>query len=280
LGRFWNRAQGIIRTETPSQPSLRPIDNWLLSRLQRTIQTVTTSLEAAETRTASQAAFYDFEEDLRWYHRRTTQDRPGAQWIRQQVLSTRLRLLAPFIPFITNELHEQLTGQSAEMASWPAVDDNHINRPLEASETQIGRLVDDIQDIQQSLSNADEYIPAADPDHIEITTAPSWHRAVFESIVQEGADQAEVMSTVMQNPELRKRGNAVNDLVGELVKFARGRDEKELEALASVNEEETYRRAVTFLEREFDATINISQTTDASASAIPFRPEIDLQANQ
>lgn len=281
LERFWNRAQGIIRTETPpSQPSLRPIDNWLLSRLQRTIQAVTTSLEAAETRTASQAAFYDFEEDLRWYHRRTTQDRPGAQWIRQQVLSTRLRLLAPLIPFITNELHEQLMGQSAEMASWPAVDDNHINRPLEASETQIGRLVDDIQDIQQSLSNADEYIPAADPDHIEITTAPSWHRTVFESIVKEGADQAEVMSTIMQNPELRKRGNAVNDLVGELVKFARGRDEKELEALASVNEEETYRRAITFLEREFDATINISQTTDASASAIPFRPEIDLQANQ
>jgi leucyl-tRNA synthetase len=135
LDRFWSRAQDVIgrddevpdRSEglgTDSDPDidLEPVDRWLLSRLQSTIEAVTDSLERFETRSASQAAFYRFEEDLRWYRRRTDTDRPAAAWTLREVLSARLRLLAPFVPFLTNELHEQLTGDPADDAAWPEPD--------------------------------------------------------------------------------------------------------------------------------------------------------------
>ncbi|QCC48653.1 leucine--tRNA ligase [Halobellus limi] len=282
LERFWNRAQDVIENPGPEErPELATADRWLLSRLQRTVETVTEAMEGSETRTASQAAFYDFEEDLRWYRRRTDRSRPAARWTLREVLETRLRLLAPFVPFLTNELHERLTGTPAEDAPWPEVDEDLLDRGIEAAETQVERLVDDIQGIRQSLQNAEEDVPEADPDRIRITVAADWKRDVFATVAELGADQGAVMSEVMQDPDLRERGNAVNDLVGELVEFARGRDDGELSALAEVDEGDAYERAADFLATEFDAEIVVQREGDdaeAHKQAVPFRPAIELEA--
>ena len=278
LERFWARAGEIIDEPGPEEPpELSTADRWLLSRLQRTVAEVTEALDGSETRTASQAAFYDFEEDLRWYRRRTDRSRPAARWTLQEVLETRLRLLAPFVPFLANELHERLTGTPAEDALWPEVDDALLDRGVEAAETQVERLVDDIQGIQQSLRNADEAVPEADPDRIRVTVAADWKQSVFETVAEIGADQGAVMGEVMQDPDLRERGDAVNDLVSELVGFARGRDADTLDALAGLDEATIYADAASFLETEFDAEVVVERETD-DAGAVPFRPSIDLEA--
>ena len=278
LERFWARAGEIIDEPGPEEPpELSTADRWLLSRLQRTVAEVTEALDGSETRTASQAAFYDFEEDLRWYRRRTDRSRPAARWTLQEVLETRLRLLAPFVPFLANELHERLTGTPAEDALWPEVDDALLDRGVEAAETQVERLVDDIQGIQQSLRNADEAVPEADPDRIRVTVAADWKQSVFEAVAEIGADQGAVMGEVMQDPDLRERGDAVNDLVSELVGFARGRDADTLDALAGLDEATIYADAASFLETEFDAEVVVERETD-DAGAVPFRPSIDLEA--
>jgi leucyl-tRNA synthetase len=237
-------------------------------------------MESSETRSASQAAFYDFEEQLRWYRRRTDTDRPAARWTLRAVLETRLRLLAPFVPFMTNELHERLTGTPAEDASWPEPDDSLESAAVEARESQIERLTEDILGIQRSLANADEDVPEADPDRIVVTVAADWKREVFDAVAEEGGDQGAVMGTVMQNPDLRERGNEVNDLVGELVEFARGRDDDEVAALASLDEYETYEAATAFLSREFDADVEIrleGDDAEATKQAIPLRPAVELE---
>ena len=278
LERFWARAGEIIDEPGPEEPpELSTADRWLLSRLQRTVAEVTEALDGSETRTASQAAFYDFEEDLRWYRRRTDRSRPAARWTLQEVLETRLRLLAPFVPFLANELHERLTGTPAEDALWPEVDDALLDRGVEAAETQVERLVDDIQGIQQSLRNADEAVPEADPDRIRVTVAADWKQSVFETVAEIGADQGAVMGEVMQDPDLRERGDAVNGLVSELVGFARGRDADTLDALAGLDEATIYADAASFLETEFDAEVVVERETD-DAGAVPFRPSIDLEA--
>ena len=278
LERFWARAGEIIDEPGPEEPpELSTADRWLLSRLQRTVAEVTEALDGSETRTASQAAFYDFEEDLRWYRRRTDRSRPAARWTLQEVLETRLRLLAPFVPFLANELHERLTGTPAEDALWPEVDDALLDRGVEAAETQVKRLVDDIQGIQQSLRNADEAVPEADPDRIRVTVAADWKQSVFETVAEIGADQGAVMGEVMQDPDLRERGDAVNGLVSELVGFARGRDADTLDALAGLDEATIYADAASFLETEFDAEVVVERETD-DAGAVPFRPSIDLEA--
>ena len=277
LEQFWARAGEIIDDPGPEErPELSTADRWLLSRLQRTVADVTEALDGSETRTASQAAFYDFEEDLRWYRRRTDRSRPGARWTLRTTLETRLRLLAPFVPFLANELHERLTGTPAEDAPWPTVETDWIDRGVEAAETQVERLVDDIQGIQQSLRNADETVPEATPDRIRVTVAAGWKQSVFETVAEIGADQGAVMGEVMQDPDLRARGDAVNDLVSELVGFARGRDADDLDALAGLDEATIYEDAAAFLGTEFDAEIVVERESD-NGGAVPFRPSIDLE---
>lgn len=275
LERFYNRAIEIIEEPAGDDQQLEPIDRWLLTKLDDTVDTVTESLERFETRTASQAVFYQFEEHLRWYRRRTELDRPGARYVRKQVLETRLRLLAPFVPFLANELHERLTDEPAEEAPWPTVEID-TDEELLTGEWLVESLTDDIGDILD--------VTGEDPERIRIYTAADWKYDVFETVLETGPDQGQVMSAVMQDEQLRSRGNEVNDVVGELIEFVRGTDEYRLQALETIDERSVYDRVVSFLEREFDATIELYtedrdpvDPANKASQAIPFRPAVHIE---
>ncbi|WP_142860215.1 leucine--tRNA ligase [Salinigranum halophilum] len=289
LNRFWNRAtqlidegQGSTFAADGEGPSTRPddlagVDHWLLSKLQETIRTVTDAMDNAETRSASQAAFYNFEESLRWYRRRADLDRERAQWTLRHVLEARLRLLAPFVPFLANELHEQLTGTPAEDAPWPVATAELERDSVEVEERQIERLTDDINDIVD--------VTGTDPSTIRVYVAAGWKHDVFETVADVGDDVGAVMGQVMQQPDLRERGNAVNDLVGELTEQLRGLDDGTLDAMTALDERAVYEDAVDFLEREFDATVelyveddaDIVDPADRASAAVPFRPAIHIE---
>jgi leucyl-tRNA synthetase len=263
LERFWNRAQEVVDYDAPEGPGLTHIDRWLLSKLQDTVREATEALDEFETRTASQAAFYGFEEHLKWYRRRADLDRPGAKWTLQEVLRARLRLLAPFIPFVANELHEQLTGEPA--TEWPEPDTGFESERTEVEEGLIGELTDDVHDIVD--------VTGTDPDRVRVFVAADWKRDVFDQVVETGPDVGAVMSEVMGDPDLRERGDEVNDLVQELVEFVRERDEATLDALDEVDEVSVYEHATRFLGEEFDADVEVvsEDDTDAEEAATPCR---------
>jgi leucyl-tRNA synthetase len=278
LERFWNRAVERIDDPGPDErPDLDHVDRWLLSKLQSTVRTVTEAMESAETRTASQAAFYDFEEHLRWYRRRTDDSRPGAAWALQRVLETRLRLLAPFVPFMANELHERLTGTAAEDAPWPTVEESFESVAADVHERAVERVTDDVHDIVD--------VTGTDPDVVRVYVAADWKHDVFGTVAEVGPDVGAAMGKVMQDPDLRERGDAVNDLVGDLVELVRGRDEATLDAMTDLDERAVYDDAVDFLEREFDATVevyaegddDVVDPADRASGASPFRPAIHIE---
>jgi len=296
IERFWNRAVDLIDdgptasadggepgagagvTTPGSDLERRRIDRWLLSRLQATIREVTDALEGAETRGASQAAFYGFEEELRWYRRRTDRDRPAARRTLRRVLATRLRLLAPFVPFLANELHERLTGEPAEDAGWPEPDPALDAPGIELEEARIEALADDVADIVD--------VTDRDPETIRVYVAAGWKRRVFDAVAEAGDDLGAVMGRAMEEPSLRERGDAVNDLAGDLIEFARGRDDDELDRLRGMDERAVYERARPFLEREFDADVELyvegedaagDDPADRAADARPFRPAIHIE---
>ncbi|MGM0398252.1 MAG: leucine--tRNA ligase [Halobacteriota archaeon] len=273
LASFWRRAQSVIDLDAPDErPDLRRIDRWLLSRLQRTIRDVTEAMDGFSTRHASQDAFYQLEEDLRWYRKRADLDRPGAKWTRTEVLRTRLRLLAPIVPFLTNELHEQLDGVPVEDAGWPEPDSSFESERVELEEELVEALTDDVRDIVD--------VTETDPDHIQVFTAADWKHTVFEEVVETGTDVGAVMGSVMEHEGLRERGNAVNDLVQSLVQDVRERTDDELAALLDIDETDVYESAAGFLGREFDATVDVVEESESdeekAESAEPFRPAILL----
>jgi leucyl-tRNA synthetase len=275
---FWRRAQDVIETDAPdTRPDLAQADRWLLARLQETVDAVTEAMESFETRTASQAAFYNLEEDLRWYRRRRDLDAPGARWTLRHVLETRLKLLAPFTPFMANELHEELTGEPAEDATWPAVDDAFVDESVLVEERLVEDLTADVNDIVD--------VTDTDPDTIRVYAAADWKYDVLDTVRDVGSDVGQVMSEVMSDPDLREKGDAVNDLAQDLVAFVRERDADSLDALEAVDERGVYENAAGFLAREFDATVDVYvenddavvDPADKADRAQPYRPAVHIE---
>jgi leucyl-tRNA synthetase len=258
------------------RPDLDHTDRWLLSKLGQTIEEATGAMERFETRAASQAVFFRFEDHLRWYRRRTDLDRPAARWTLREVLETRLRLLAPFVPFLANELHERLTGTPAEEAHWPDLESASRNERIELEERLVSRLTDDIRDITE--------VTGTDPEVVRVYVAAEWKRAVFEQVLAAGPDPdvGQVMSEVMADPDLRERGDEVNELVNSLVEVVRGQ-EAAREATTETDERAVYERASAFFEREFDAEIEVYpeeeavDPADRAGSAEPLRPAIHIE---
>ncbi|MEF8841861.1 MAG: leucine--tRNA ligase [Haloarculaceae archaeon] len=285
LRRFFDRAERVLE-EAPDevQPvtERRPIDRWLLSKLQTTVREATGALENFETRTASQAAFYGFEENLRWYRRRADLERPGARATLRDVLRTRLRLLAPFTPFLANELHERLTGEPVD--DWPEPDPGLESASVEARERLIERLTADVSDILD--------VTGTDPGTIRVYVAADWKREVLGQVVESAAgsaaeapDVGAVMGEVMSDPDLRERGDEVNQLVQDLVDVVRERDESDLRATLDVDERATYEDASDFLAREFDAEVEVYAEDDPDVvdpggkadGAQPLRPALHVE---
>jgi isoleucyl-tRNA synthetase len=101
------------------------LDRWVLSRLGATVEVVTERLDAFDATTAAReiAAFVD---DLsNWYVRRSRrrfwEGDPRAFATLRESLLTVAQLLAPFAPFIADEIYDNLDGSqgSVHLTDWP-----------------------------------------------------------------------------------------------------------------------------------------------------------------
>ncbi|MDI6828841.1 MAG: class I tRNA ligase family protein, partial [Armatimonadota bacterium] len=90
--------------------ALREEDKWILSRLQRTIETVKSGFDNYDMDAAARV-LYDFlwSEYADWYieiakPRLQGEERPVVQYVLWHVLETSMRLLHPIMPFITEQI--------------------------------------------------------------------------------------------------------------------------------------------------------------------------------
>lgn len=130
---------------------LNILDRWLLSRLHSTIKTVTHHLNRYHTSPATKD-IESFVSDLStWYIRRSRHRHDNYQLL-SQVLDQLAILIAPFIPFVSEIIYQNLhQGQSSvHLQPWPLVDEKLINAPLETQMTQVRHLCQQIHALRQS----------------------------------------------------------------------------------------------------------------------------------
>jgi isoleucyl-tRNA synthetase len=137
-------------------PAGRPeLDRWLLSRLQNTVAAVRTELDQYDTTSAGRsiAAFVD---DLsNWYVRRSRRrfwrsDDDGdsssvsAFLSLHESLVTVSKLLAPFTPFVADEIYGNLDGRepSVHLCDFPEPDETLIDHELESDMAVARRTVE------------------------------------------------------------------------------------------------------------------------------------------
>ena len=151
--KLWNAARYVLmNTESfdPAAPSQRSeADEWILSRLQTTMTETAGSIEQYRFDHAAQT-LYDFvwNEYCDWYlelSKPVLWDDTSSNELRQgtlrtllEVLETILRLMHPLMPFITEEIWQNvaprlgISGDTIMLAQWPEADHELINGDAEA----------------------------------------------------------------------------------------------------------------------------------------------------
>ena len=124
------------------------MDKWIMSKLNTLVKDVDAKLNSYDITNAA-LAIEDFTDELsNWYVRRNrarywsetlTDDKIGAYVTLYRVLTTLVKVAAPFVPFITEEIYQNLVvnldpqaEESVHLCLWPEVDEKAIDKNLEA----------------------------------------------------------------------------------------------------------------------------------------------------
>ena len=145
--KLWNASRYVMmnlsvdRNELPNRERLEIADRWILSKLNRTVREATENMEKFELGVAIQK-IYDFiwDDYCDWYIELTKARLYGedeaakltAQQVLLYVLDQILRLMHPFMPFVTEEIWQAIPheGEALIAAVWPRCDEN-LHYPTE-----------------------------------------------------------------------------------------------------------------------------------------------------
>ncbi|PKG23884.1 isoleucine--tRNA ligase [Niallia nealsonii] len=134
------------------------LDTWMISRIHTTIYQVTQHLEAYQFTNAAREIGKLIEEISNWYVRRSrnrfwsegmTQEKAAAYQTLYTVLTKTSQLLAPFTPFLAEDVYRQLTGESVHLSNFPVYDSTLLNDNLEKDM----QAVLDVVELGRSIRN-------------------------------------------------------------------------------------------------------------------------------
>lgn len=148
-------------------------DKWILSRLQDTVKDVTGLLERFELGEAGRA-IYDFiwSEVCDWYieiakprlyNKEAAAERATAQHVLATVLVSAMKLLHPYMPFITEEIYQCLPheAESIMISKWPVADESQVDPEAERGMNAIMDSIKAIRNMRAEVNaNPGKKIPA------------------------------------------------------------------------------------------------------------------------
>ncbi|PSP54948.1 valine--tRNA ligase [Halobacteriales archaeon QS_1_67_19] len=180
LTKLWNIFQFSAEhfeedTADITSPAYRDADEWILTRLSRTVKEVETDMREyrfdAALRTLREFVWNDLADDyLELVKGRLYEGRPGERDAARHALytavSASIRMLAPFAPHFAEEVYDYLPGAegSVHAAAWPAVDF------ADAEAAQKGELIAEVAREIRAWKSDEGMALNAELDRIEVYT--------------------------------------------------------------------------------------------------------------
>jgi valyl-tRNA synthetase len=190
------------------QDELKLVERWILSRVNETTRSVNKSLSAFRFDEASNTLYQFFwHEFCDWYiemvkpvllgRHGTEGDRARSKRVLLEILDRSLRLLHPFMPFITDEIWQKLGGvePSIMVAPYPVVHQ-------EMEDREADRMVQTAQGIITAIRNAraERGFTGKDRFKLYIQTESPRDRQFFEAYSYLFMELARVESVILDQP--------------------------------------------------------------------------------
>ena len=154
---MYARLDRVDLTKTVPYAERPEIDRWIVSLLEDTIATVTSALDEYDALRAGTAIESFVDQLSNWYVRRNRRrfwkaasgtDKQSAYVTLYECLDAVTRLLAPFVPFVSEAMYQNLgkrvradAPDSVHMSAWPAHDASRLDRALIAETAVVQRVV-------------------------------------------------------------------------------------------------------------------------------------------
>ncbi len=262
--KIWNASRFVLMNLGDFQPGrlkwenlkLNVVDRWIISALQRTVTGVTASLEKYRLNEAAHQ-IYDFfwheycDWYLEWvktrlYDSQDRVDRETALWVTTHVLDGALRLLHPFMPFITEEIWQQLPfkGVSVMVSTWPRPDRSLLDSEAERLVRHLVDIIGAVRNIRAEMDippsrRARVLLKPEDADGVECLQANSHYlldlAKIDELIVDSQVERPQASATaVVEGVEVYVPLEGLIDLEAEQQRLER-EIQRVTELLAGVN---------------------------------------------
>ena len=218
--KVWNASRFIMMNlgdEQPTKPEdadLLPVDKWILSKVNTLAKDVTENMDKYELGIAVQKV-YDFiwEEFCDWYIEiakvrlyKKEEDPKAANtalWVLKTVLTNALKMLHPYMPFITEEIFCTLCPEEETimLAPWPEYTEEWNFAKEEADVETIKVLVKGIRNIRSEMNvppsrKAKYFIVSPDADLCELFAS---HKDIYSQLIS--ASEIDVQADKAGIPE-------------------------------------------------------------------------------
>ncbi|MCX5750185.1 MAG: class I tRNA ligase family protein, partial [Candidatus Saganbacteria bacterium] len=172
LGTEGSRDQGIKGEE------LNLAEQWILSKYNSTIKKVTGLIETFEIGEGARVLYDFIWRDLcDWYveFSKLDSNRPTTKKVLLKVLEGTLRLLHPYMPFISEEIWQKLSPskKSIMLADWPKVEEEFISQEAEEKVDLVKEVIRRVRNIRAEMN-----VPASKESEL-ILLAPEEQLAIL-----------------------------------------------------------------------------------------------------
>jgi len=191
LNKIWNSARFIMMNLGDEIPAakiedLTAADKWIISMSNCLVADVTQNIDNYELGIAADKVYsFMWDEFCDWYiemakprlYNADDPTRDAALWTLTHVLNTGLKLLHPFIPFITEEVYTTLgAGDSIMVSDWPKHDEKYN---FAAEEAQIESIKEAVRAIRNVRANMN--VPPSRRAKVFVVSESEATRQIFES---------------------------------------------------------------------------------------------------
>jgi valyl-tRNA synthetase len=212
--------------EGPDSAEFDLPERWILSRTQRATEEINQALEDYRFAEAAQAVYhFIWDEICDWYielAKARLQDpaRASERWKIQgtlvTVLDAAMRLLHPFMPFITEELWQKLpkpqgAPQSIMITLYPIADPRYLEDATEASMALVQKVVTVVRSLR--TENA---VPSSERPKVILNVADDYKKTILDGYRSIVCEQAKLGELVVRRSGDAPEGRVVMSMAGDV----------------------------------------------------------------